>query len=390
MKKKVLLMFLVITLAVLMVVGCAEDEPDVVDEPDDDEIVIGSVMDLTGGLGPMGEKIAESVKLAIHEINEAGGVNGKQLRLIMEDGATEAATALEGVKKLVEVNGAKFIIGPMTTGANDTVGPYVSERGVLLITPSATGVILTGREYRDFVFRTCMSDDFQGVIMAELAAEEGVETAVIITMDNPYGVGLGDVVKEALADQGIEVIGNITYDENKLDYLAELTEIARLDPDAVMHVGYNEDAKVVYRQALELGLENMLWVGPDGVHGSGTLEDPSAASFMEQAVIGTRPMGDPESPAYLDFAASYEEFAGYGPDVFGDTAYDAVHLLALAMKKAGSEDPAEVRDALIVVGQNYEGASGTITFSEGGDRVSGRYEVWAVKDGENVHVRIIE
>ena len=388
MTKKLMVIFLAVVLMTGLVVGCQQASA-----PQAEEILIGSVMSMSGALGPMGEKIDKAAFLAIDEINAAGGVNGKMLRMITEDDATEAARALEGVKKLVEVNGAKFIIGPMTSGGVDTVGPYVSERGVLLLTPSATSAMLTGRDYRDFVVRTTVSDDFQGEIMAQMALDANAKTAVIFAMDNTYGVGLGDVAKAALESGGVEIAAYIKYDEKKLDYLSELTQIGNLNPDVIMHIGYNEDGKVVYRQANDLGLDNILWIAPDGIHGPGTLDDPSAGLFASKAVIGTRPVGDFDAAKYQTFVKNYEEKFGYSPDVFTDTTYDAVHLLALAMKHAESEDPVKVRAALLVVGAGYEGASGTITLTPGGDRASGMYEVWNVQqvDGkyQNVGTRTI-
>ncbi|MEW5919937.1 MAG: ABC transporter substrate-binding protein [Bacillota bacterium] len=388
MPKKLMVIFLAVALLTGLAAGCQQASA-----PKTDEILIGSVMCMSGALGPMGEKIDKAARLAVDEINKAGGVNGKQLKIITEDDATEAAKALEAVKKLVEVNGAKFIVGPMTSGAVDTVGPYVSERKVLLVSPSATSALLTGRDYRNFVFRTPTSDDFQGVIMAQLALDAKVKKAVIFTMDNTYGVGLGDVAKQALEKEGVQILAYIKYDEKTLDYLSELTQIKGLNPDVVIHVGYNEDGKVVYRQANELGLDKILWVAPDGIHGSGTLDDPSAGLFASKAVIGTRPVGDTEADKYQAFVKKYNEVYGISPDVFTDTTYDAVMLLAKAMQHAKSEDPAKVRDALLVVGSGYEGASGTITFTPGGDRASGMYEVWKVEkvDGvyKNVGTRII-
>lgn len=388
MTRKILFILLATVMLTGLAVGCQQASA-----PETEEILIGSVMSMSGALGPMGEKIDKAAYLAADEINAAGGVNGKMLRIITEDDATEAARALEAVKKLVEVNGANFIVGPMTSGAVDTVGPYVSERGVLVISPSATSAILTGRDYRDFVLRTTVSDDFQGEIMAQLALDANVQTAVIFAMDNTYGVGLGDVAKAALEREGVQILSYIKYDEKTLDYLSELTQIRSLNPDVVMHIGYNEDGKVVYRQANDLGLDDILWIAPDGIHGPGTLDDPSAGVFASKAVIGTRPVGDLEAEKYKTFVSNYNEAFGFSPDVFTDTTYDAVMLLAKAMEHAKSEDPAKVREAMIVVGSGYEGASGTITFTQGGDRASGMYEVWEVQqvDGtyQNVGVRTI-
>ncbi|MBC7104858.1 MAG: ABC transporter substrate-binding protein, partial [Firmicutes bacterium] len=191
---------------------------------------------------------------------------------------------------------------------------------------------------------------------------------------------LGEAVKEALAGKA-EVLAFIKYDPNKGDYLTELTQIKNLRPDGVLHVGYNDDGRIVYQQAASLGLDNIRWIACDGLYGTGMFKTEAAARFMANAVIGTRAAA-PEGTAYEDFRKAYRAKFNSEPEVYCDTVYDAVRLLALAMQKAGAEDPEKVRQALLEVGKNYQGVSGTITFDEQGDRVSGTYEVWkVVKEG---------
>jgi branched-chain amino acid transport system substrate-binding protein len=163
-----------------------------------------------------------------------------------------------------------------------------------------------------------------------------------------------------------------------------LTQIKSLNPDGVIHVGYNDDGVVVYQQALDLGLDTIQWIGCDGVYGTGLFKTEASATFMANAVIGTRPGAPEGEDAYENFVAAFRAKYNEDPEVFCDTVYDAVKLIALAANHAGSEDPAKVRDALLEVGQNYQGASGTITFDEGGDRLGGIYEIWEVvkEDGE--------
>ncbi|MDI6631205.1 MAG: ABC transporter substrate-binding protein [Thermoanaerobacteraceae bacterium] len=382
--------FLCLLTALTLVVsftGCAKKESG---KPAAEEEVIklGCVLSMSGDLAAMGKKMADAVKLAVEEINQAGGVNGKQIKLYLEDDATDPATCLNAVKKLVELNDVKLIIGGMTSGGAKTAGPYVFERKVLLVSPSATSPELTGQPWREYFFRTCPSDTFQGKVMAQLAVDEGLKKAVILAMDNPYGVGLGEVIESALAGKA-EVLSVIKYDPNKKDYLTELTQIKNLNPDCVFHIGYNDDGRVIYKQALNLGLDKIRWIGCDGVYGTGMFATQAAAEFMAKAVLGTRP-ASPEGGKYEEFRQAYKAEYNSEPEVYCDTVYDAAQLIAEACAKAGSADPAKVREALVSVGQGYEGASGTITFDSQGDRVSGVYEVWKVvkKDGEYSFERV--
>jgi len=148
---------------------------------------------------------------------------------------------------------------------------------VLLISPSATSPTLTGQPWRNYVFRTAPSDALQGKVMAQLAVEEGLKKVVILTMDNPYGVGLGEVAKQALAGKA-EVLAFIKYDPNKGDYLTELTQIKNLRPDGVLHMGYNDDGRIVYQQAASLGLDKMRWIACDGLYGTGMFKKERSTS----------------------------------------------------------------------------------------------------------------
>lgn len=374
MTRKIIAIVAALALLPAALLGCGQQAP-----PAEEEVVkIGCVLSMSGALGAMGTKMNQAAELAVEEINAAGGINGKQVELLSEDDATDAAMCLTAVKKLVEINGVQLMVAGMTSGAANTIGPYLAERQALALSPSATSPALTGQPWRDWFFRTVPSDAFQGQAMAQLALDEGLQRMVVFAMDNPYGLGLGEAAQGALEEAGVEILAFITYDPAKMDYRTELTKIKGLNPDGVIHVGYNDDGRVVYRQALELGLDTLRWIACDGLYGTGMLETEASATFMNKAVIGTRPAAPEGSAEYEEFRTAFKAKFDAEPEVFCDTTYDAIKLIALAANHAGSEDPAAVQAALLEVGQGYQGASGTITFDAGGDRVSGIYEVWNV------------
>ncbi|GFP21084.1 branched-chain amino acid transport system substrate-binding protein [Candidatus Hakubella thermalkaliphila] len=360
---------LVIAAAVLLiaVAACAPAPPE--------EIKIGAIMSKTGALAAVGELIGDGAELAVKEINAAGGVLGKPVKLLLEDDATDPAKSLEAFKKLVEVEGVEVVVGPMISGAVMSIGPYAKERGVLLVSPSATSPAISEEPWTDFAFRTTPSDTLQGKALAQVITERGFKKVAILVMDNAYGVGIEVVAEEELKDK-VDIVASIRYDPAKLDYLTELGIIKDKKPDAVLHVGYHDDAAVVYRQALELGLDAIQWIAAEGVYGFDFKISEDASEFMRKAVIGTGLTA--VGPAQDEFRAAYKKEFGVDPGVYCDTAYDAVKLLALAIEKAGVYDGAKIRDALWEVGKEYAGVSGTITFDEKGDRVSGTYEVWKV------------
>ncbi len=144
-----------------------------------------------------------------------------------------------------------------------------------------------------------------------------------------------------------------------------------------------DDGQIVYRQALELGLDSIQWITVEGVYAPSTLEMAEAAEFMSKAVIGTRAVA--EGTRFDDFAANFEAEWGHPPNVYAENSYDAMKLAALAIEQAGYEDAAAISAALLEIGQGYQGASGIITFADNGDRQGGIYEVWKVVEADGVY-----
>jgi ABC-type branched-subunit amino acid transport system substrate-binding protein len=343
----------------------------------DSEIKIGAVMDITGALSGIGSQIRDGVVLAVKQINDAGGINGKKVTLIVEDGQTDATAGFEAVKKLVEVNGCKVIIGPMISGATKAAGEYALQKKVLLISPSATSPEIATQPYRQFVFRTVPSDTLQGAAMAQLVTEGGYKKVALLVVNNSYGVGMADVLSKTVAGK-TTIVATVQYDLTKLDYLTELQTIKDKTPDCVLHVGYGDDAKIIYKQALQLGLSNAKWIATEGVYADATLSVAESAQFMASSVIGTRPTAPEGLAAFTAFAAAYKTAFGTDPGVYCDGAYDAANLAFAAMKSVGSTDGTKIAAEVLKLAKNYAGTSGSITMDSYGDRVSGDYEVWKV------------
>lgn len=343
-------------------------------------IKIGCLLDTTGGLAPMGVRMLNGARLAVDDINAAGGVLGKQVELVVEDGATDPATGFDGIKKLVEIDGVKVIAGPMITGTSLLAIPYAMEQKVPLITPSATGVPLSEMEGTEWYFRTCLRDDAQGLVLAGIIVDKGYTKLATIVLDNTYGKGLEKGIIDGLDAagwQGEHVIA-IHYDEKALDYRTELQQIKDANPDVVFACTYADDGIIIFKQALQLGLDNIAWLGCDGNYGSGMFEDPQSAEFMEKAIVaGTRTVGT--GATYEHFTAAYKDKFGEDPETYCDTTYDAVWAAAKAIEAAGVYDGEAIRVAL--TGLKFDGASGPIAFNQLGDRTAGAFEIWdVVKD----------
>jgi len=366
--KKLLLVLAALSL-LIPAVACAPKEAET--------IKVGCVMDLSGDLAAMGARMLNGARLAVEEINAAGGVLGKQVELVEEDGKTDPAAGLERVKKLIEIDGVQVIVGPMISGSSKLAIPYAKEHKVPLITMSATAFELSEMEGTEWFFRACLLDDAQGRVLASIAMEEGYTRLASIVQDNLYGKGVEEALIEGLQEAGWqgEHVVSIHYDEAKKDYRTELQQIKGSNPDAVLIVSYCDDGIIVFKQALEMGLDNIAWLGCDGNYGSGLFKEPKSAEFMEKAIVaGTRTVGS--GSAYEQFVAKYTEKFGEAPEIYCDTTYDAVWTAVKAIEKAGVYDGEAIRAAL--TGLEFEGVTGPIAFDEVGDRTSGTFEIWEV------------
>lgn len=382
------LLLVVVALSLLLpAMACAPAEADT--------IKIGVVMDLSGDLAAMGDRMLNGGKMAAEEINAAGGVLGKQIELVAEDGKTDPAAGLDRVKKLIEIDGVQVIVGPMISGSSKLAIPYASEHKVPLVTMSATAFELSELEGTEWFFRVCLLDDAQGRVLADVVIEKGYTRLASIVLDNLYGKGVETALIEGLQEKGWqgEVVATVHYDEAKKDYRTELGQIKDSNPDVVLIVSYADDGIIVFKQALEMGLDDIAWLGCDGNYGSGLFKEPKSAEFMEKAIVaGTRTVGS--GAKYEQFVANYTSKFGEAPEIYCDTTYDAVWAVAKAIETAGVYDGTAIRAALADL--SFEGATGPISFNEKGDRASGTFELWeVVKDAttdtgyKNVQIKLV-
>jgi ABC-type branched-subunit amino acid transport system substrate-binding protein len=340
------------------------------------EIPIGCVMPLSSSPSG-GPNLVKAAQLAVSEINGRGGLGGKMLRLIPEDQGPSAATALYAIHKLVEEQKVQVIIGCDTSEAVMAAGPYLESKGVLLVSPSATSSALGNYSWSKWAFRVCPGDSLQGAVVSTVIKDKGYKKVAMLVQDTVYGRGIEETAKGYL-EGSAEIVASLRYDPAKLSYLSELNTIKEAGPDCVLHVGLYADGAVVYAQALKEGMENIPWIAVDGSYDMPLERYLEAAKFMEKAVTGTVPVPDQQSTVYKAFAYNYKNAYQIDPTVYCDTTYDGVNMIAAALQKAKTYNGGAVRDALMAVGNNYPGTSGSITFDQSGERVAGSYGMWKV------------
>jgi len=370
-------------------------------------IKIGALMSLTGGLGPYGPSILDGAQMAVDEINAAGGVLGKQLELVVRDTATSPDVGRDAASKLVEIDKVPAIVGALSSGVTLAASSVTIPAEVVLISPASTAPSLPALDDNDYVFRTVVSDEVQGVVLGRLAVILNYTRTSVTYVNNDYGKGLADTFKNTFEALGGQVLVMVAYEENKPSYRGEVDKLLAGNPEAIVMVSYPVDGNKQIVEAVEAGYQGAFLM-TDGMKGEGVAPGPACASAESPGPIegayGTVAAGGFKAD---QFEADYNS-GGYGPSTipYYDKAYDAVMLIALAMVRAGEATGPAIRDnlravanppgeivyynefekavALLEAGQdiNYQGAAGVVDFKDTGD-VTGGILIWKV---EGCHV----
>ncbi|MHC1623609.1 MAG: ABC transporter substrate-binding protein, partial [Candidatus Methanospirareceae archaeon] len=198
-----------------------------------DEVKIGVMQALTGDLGTYGQPMTDGILLAVKEVNENGGVLGKNLTALVEDTQTSEVPSVDAANKLVKVDRVPVIIGATGSGPSMAIIDITTGNGVLQIASSNTGPDFTTYPDNDLYFRTCPSDALQGKAMARLAIKEGYTTASTLVLNNPYGVGFEVVFNDEFEALGGTVLESVRYDPAGTTFDSEVEKACKPNPDFV-------------------------------------------------------------------------------------------------------------------------------------------------------------
>lgn len=334
---------------------------------DGGELHIGANLELSGAVATYGSSISEGIDLAVEEINESGGINGMQVKVTKVDNKSDAAEATNGAIKLTSQDQVTAIIGAATSGNTLAQAEIANDTETILLSPSATAPNVTVNEdgsLNEYVFRTSYIDPFQGTIAANFALDElGVKTAAIYA-DNAsdYAKGLGEAFKETFEAGGGEIVAEEAYVAKDTDFKSTLTRIKSAEPEFVFIPGYYEEVGLIVKQARELGIDVPL-MGADGWD-SPTLLDLAGADALNNTYITNHYSSDDPDETIQNFVTKFKEkYDGNAPNAFHALGYDAVYLLKDAIERAGSTEPAAIKEALEAT-EELALVSGVITIDE--------------------------
>jgi len=359
---------------------------------------IGAAVPYTGSLADKAQSWENTMALAIDEINQAGGIHGHDLGLVRCDTRDEPTTSAEVVRELVSTPWIDAIVGPFTSSDTLASAQEAVTAKHVMISPASTAPAITDLNDNGFIFRTTMSDAFQGTVMAVLADEKGMDNVFTVFRNDAYGQGLSDVFIKKFKGLGGHT-ESMAYDEGTYNADTIAKAIEDQAADAVLLISFVNDGAAIIKAVKNHGT-HVQWLFTDGIQNP-RLSDKVGGPASMKGALGTAP-SVPSGKNYDRFDQAYRQKWGAGPQSFTANLYDAVYLLAIAMELADDPDNgSQIRDQLLYstalgmqVGPgewssalryisggdrtlNYEGASGPVDFDAHGDVMSD-IDVWSI------------
>ena len=296
--------------------------------------------------------------MAADEINQAGGINGRQIDIVIEDdkGSPEEAAQVTG--KLIDRYKVVAIIGAGASGNSLASAPKAQSARVPLIAPSSTNPAVT--QVGDYIFRACFIDAFQGEVMAKFAVNtlKAKRAAIMLDFNSPYSRGLTDFFEFSFSKLGGEIVAKQSYSQGDPDYRGQLSAIKAANPDVIYIPGYYGEVALIAKQARMIGLAQPL-LGGDGWDAPELWQIGGDA--LNGAYISTHYSVDDPSPSIQQFVALYKQrYGNLLPDAHAALAYDAARILFDAISRTGTTDSNKLRDSLAQT-KNFNGVTGVIS-----------------------------
>lgn len=368
MKKRFINLFMSSALLIGLLAGCGASGT----SGSGDTIKIGANLELSGAVASYGQSILEGMELAVEEINDDGGIDGKKFEIIDNDNKSDGAEAVSIANKFTSEEKVLAIVGAATSGNTKAQIEIANDTETILLTPSGTSPELTVNKdgsVNEFVFRTSYIDPFQGEVAANFAVNElGVSTAAVyIDNASDYSIGLAESFVKTFESLGGKVVIKEAYVAGDTDYRSTLTRISSEEPEFIFIPGYYGDVGLIISQAREIGIDVPL-MGADGWDSPELVDLAGKDALNNTFITNHYSSGDPDEKIQSFVNKFGEKYKGKSPDAFNALGYDSIYLLADAIKRAGSTDSKEVKDALAKT-ENLSLITGLVTINENHDPI---------------------
>ena len=352
-------------LAVLLIMGLIVSFGFAAGQAEEGTIKIGAIFAVTGGASFLGAPEAKTAEMVVEEINAAGGVNGKQIELIIKDSAANPEKAISFTKQLIEEDQVVAIIGPSTSGETMQIKDLCESYKVPLVSAAAAEVIVN--PVASYVFKTPQKDSYVAKWIFATMQSMGIKRIGVVAANTGFGnAGKGQLEKYA-PEFGIEIAIAETYDKASTDLTALLTKLNAQEVEAVVNWSIVPAQSIVPKNMKQLGMDMPLFQS----HGFGNIKYVEAAGEAAEGIIFPAgrllvaeklPDGHPQRENLVAYKTAYESKFGEDVSTFGGHAYDAIMLVIEAIKKADSLERADIRDAIESI-SGFPGTGGVFNFS---------------------------
>ena len=374
---------LLLALAVLLAGGGPGCKP-----PAGKEIKIGLITPLSGDVKTFGESVKNAFEIAVEEANAKGGVAGKMITPVIVDDRNDPTEASNAANLLINQHGVKAIVGSVTSKTTIPVSDIAQRYRIPTITPTATNpkVTVADGKRKDYVFRACYTDSFQGTVMAKFAREKlaAQTAAVLYDASNDYSKGIAEVFRDAFAVRGGKVTAYESYGKDDVDFSAVITKVKVSKPDVLFLPDYYNKVGLIAKQVKEKGMEGRL-IGPDG------WDSPELVKVAGEAIEGgyfsNHYSPEDTRPEVVNWVNKYREKFGQTPDALGTLTYDATKMMLEAIRMGNSDDPGKIRDALGSL-KGFEGVTGKFTMDANGDPIKSAVII-QIRDGKQRFLQVV-
>ena len=343
------------------------------------EISVGAFLSLSGPDATFGSDTREGLDLALDEINAAGGLKGKKVRVIYEDDKSTTFEATQKVRQLIDRDKVIAVVGEVASSRSLAGGLIANKARTPLISPSSTAVAVT--KNREWVFRTCFTDVQQGQGRRALTCStfsRRSKAAVFFTAQDTYSSGLAQSFTSEMKVLGGSIVLEKGYPKGETSFRTFLSEIKSADPDVIFVPNYYNDMVFVARQAAELGIPGSMFFGGDGWDSNTLLE--GAGKELEGAHLTNHYAPDLPWEAAQHFLAAFTSRYKRPPTSFAADGYDCARVLFDAIDRAPAVTRDDVRKALLTM-KDFKGATGTMNFDA--DRNANKpIVIIEIKDGK--------
>ncbi len=374
MNKKVAIVALVLIM-LLSLTACQK-------EAKEDTIKIGFFGALSGDQAVWGQADRDGLILTVEQINEAGGILGKQVELVIYDDKGDQLEAVNVVKRLINEDKVVAIVGCNSSGRGIAVAPVAEAGKVPVISTFGTNPRVTVPEegkLMKYTFRVCFIDPYSGEVTAKFAWNDlgARKAAVLYEISSDYSVGVRDFFKQSWEELGGEIVADEAFKTGDVDFRAQLTTIKEADPDVIVMPFLYKEVALSAKQARDLGITATM-LGGDGWPSSALLE--MAADAVEGSYFINH--ADVDAPHLQEWRKQFEERFGHDIEINSIMSHDTMLMIKAAIEQAGKAEPEAIRDALENL-KGVEGFSGTITIDPATHNPVGKAAVIiAIKDGK--------